>query len=309
MQKISLSINPIYLCNFRCKFCYLTEDQLSSKDKLDLNKLENLLLDLKNNLFEIEHVDLYGGEIGLLSEDYLNNLDKILEKFDNPSINVVTNLSKINNYFLSEHVDLSVSFDFEVREKSDLVLQNILKIKKNISILMLASKDLIKKNVDDMIKFFNHIENIKSVEIKPYSSNQANNLNVLDDEFEEFIKKWINSKINKNFNFKNYDNILNSINKINNSFSDNHIYITPNGKFSVLEFDSQNNEFFLELNSIKEYLTWADNEKLKVKNNNYCKNCEFLGTCLTEHYREVQSLENSCNGYVNLIKWAKDHIE
>jgi sulfatase maturation enzyme AslB (radical SAM superfamily) len=309
MSKISLSINPTYLCNFRCNFCYLTEEQLSSKNKLDLKKLENLLIELKDNSFEIDHVDLYGGEISLLNEEYLNSLDTLLEKYDNPTINVVTNLSKINNYFLKEHVDLSVSFDFDVREKSDLVIQNILKIKKNISILMLASKDLIKKNVDDMINFFNHIENIKSVEIKPYSSNQANNLNVLDIEFENFVKKWITSKINKNFNFKNYGNIAQSINKTNNSFSDDHIYITPNGKLAVLEFDTNNHEFFLELDSVSDYLNWTNKEKLKVKNNNFCKNCEFLGNCLTEHYREVLSLENSCNGYINLLKWAKDRFQ
>lgn len=309
MQKISLSINPTYLCNFRCKFCYLTEEQLSSKHKLDLKKLEELLKELKNNSFEISHVDLYGGEIGLLSEDYLNDLDNLVEKFDNPTINIVTNLSKINNFFLRSHVDLSVSFDFEVREKSDLVLQNILKVKKDISILMLASRELIKKDVDSMIKFFNHIENIKSVEIKPYSSNQANDLNVLDYEFEEFVKKWLNSKLTKNFNFKNYDNIFNSLKKSNNSFSDDHIYITPTGKFAVLEFDKFNKEFFLELNSINDYLKWSENEKLKVKNNSFCKNCDFLGNCLTEHYREVLNLDYSCNGYINLLKWSKDHFQ
>lgn len=305
-KKINLSINPIYLCNFRCKFCYLTEEQLSDKKIIGLDTLEKKLIELKENKYYIDHVDLYGGEIGLLPEHYLYSLDNLLEKYDNPSINIITNFYKINRYFLEDHVDISVSFDFEAREKHDHVLQNIIKFKKDISILMLASPKLLDLDVDYMIKIFNSISNIKTVEIKPYSQNQANSLNVSDLDFEEFVKKWISSKITKNFEFTNLVNIKKSLNKNYNAFSDNHLYITPYGKFAVLEFDYQNKEYFFELESLKDYEKWCLKEKNRVKENEFCKKCDYLGNCLTEHYRDVQSLENSCNGFKKMLDWAKD---
>lgn len=306
MKSIILSINPIYLCNFRCNFCYLTENQLSDKRNLSLDILEKRLLEIKEKNYQIDHVDLYGGEIALLPEDYLYSLDKLLEKYDNPSINIITNFSKINKYFLEDHVSVSVSFDFEAREKHELVLQNIIKFKKDIAILMLASKDLLKLDVPKIISIFNKIENIKTVEIKPYSKNQANNLEVTDSDFENFIKKWIQSDIEKKFSFINLENIKKSLNKKYNAFSDNHIYINPQGNYAVLEFDESDKEYFLELGSLDEYEKWCEKEKDKVNNNIFCQSCEYRGNCLTEHYRDVKNLENSCNGFKKLLDWSKD---
>ena len=305
MKKISLSINPLYLCNFSCEFCYLTPKQLKDKSTLDLKLLSNLLFEVKNHGFHVEHVDLYGGEIGLLSEEYLNHLDQILFKHSDPTINIITNFSRKHSYFLRDHIDLSVSFDFEIREKMDLVLSNILTTNKNISILMLASKELIKKNVDEMIHLLNSVQNIVSVEIKPYSTNQSNQFEVTNIEFEEFVKKWIDSSITKKFNFINSEQIKRSLEKSRNAYSDDHVYITPKGKFSVLEFDDSNHEYFLELNHFSEYIKWSDDEKNRVSKNKICKSCEYLGKCLTEHYREVIDLNQSCNGFKGLLDYYK----
>lgn len=306
MKSITISLNPTYLCNFRCKFCYLTPEQLSDTNKLDPFRFEKMLWEMKAEGYSIEHVDLYGGEVGILQEsylDYLHNL--VLMHSTNPTFNVVTNMYKLNPYFEREDVSLSVSYDFDAREHSREVIQNILKTKKDISILVLASPDLIKKDVDWIINVFNNISNIKSVEIKPYSSNQANQLPVTNREYEDFVYKWLTSPINKEFEFINQYHIQDSLEKKYNAFSDNHIYITPKGKFAALEFDKNDNEYFLEFDTFKEYLVWADNEKEEVKENEFCKGCEYLGTCLTEHYRRVTSLEDSCNGFKGLLDKSK----
>lgn len=305
---ISVSLNPTYLCNFRCNFCYLTEEQLADQKKIDPSVLTALVQDIHNHGYEIDHVDFYGGEIGLLTPTYLEKLDEILNVHSQPTVNIITNLSRVNSYFLHDYVDLSVSFDFEAREKHEQVLLNIAKTSKDVAILMLASPELMKLDVDQMIKTFSSIGNIISVEIKPYSSNQANVLNCTDKDFEEFVKKWLLSPVPKNFTFVNADRIRESLNGSYSAYSDNHVYITPNGKFGVLEFDINNNEYFLEMNSFKEYLEWSDKEKLKVNTNRICSSCPYLGTCLTEHYREVKTLENSCNGFRHLLDWASQNL-
>jgi sulfatase maturation enzyme AslB (radical SAM superfamily) len=303
MSEITLSINPLYQCNFRCDFCYLTKEQLADPKKMDLKKFNLLVAELKASRYKVDHVDLYGGEIALLSNEYLEELDTILYEAFDPTINIVTNYSIIHPYFLKDHVSLSVSFDFEARESHDLVFQNIISTNKKVSILMLASQKLMDMDVGSMIKTFNNIQNIVSVEIKPYSTNQANSYEVSFVDYENFIKKWIDSDIDKNFEFANEREIQRSLEGKRNAFSDDHIYITPNSKYAVLEFDDKENEYFLELESLDAYYSWEKLEFSRVRSNDICKKCDFLGTCLTEHYRSVEDLTHSCNGYYNLLKW------
>jgi hypothetical protein len=193
--------------------------------------------------------------------------------------------------------------DWEAREKSDKVYQNMLLSPVPIAVLVLAGPAVLKMDVDELIQSMNLCSSVDSVEIKPYSINQANNHNVSHADYEEFVKKWIESPVKKNFEFINEYYIRDVISKDRNAFSDDHVYITPNGNFGVLEFDLNDNEFFLEYDSLEEYFKWCETEKVRVTKNKYCKNCEYYGNCLSEHLREVKSLEHSCNGFKNLIDW------
>ncbi len=284
----------------------MTPVQLSDTQKLNLSTLDSLLLKVTQAGHSIEHVDLYGGEVGLLEEEYLEKLDQILLKFGDPNLNIVTNLFKPNPFFLRDHVQLSVSFDFSAREKHEIVLNNIIKTPKEISILMLASPELIGLDVDTCISIFNSVSNIISVEIKPYSQNQSNQLGVEYHEFESYIQKWLNSPLKKRFQFINEDLIKKSISKSNNAYSDDHLYITPKGKFAVLEFDENDREFFLEFDELSFYEQWKAKEKQMIANNLYCNKCEYKGHCLTEHYRNVTNLQHSCNGFKHLLDWFQD---
>ena len=126
----------------------------------------------------------------------------------------------------------------------------------------------------EMIHKLNLCSSIESVEIKPYSINQANNQPVTHKDFELFVQKWIESDVKKKFDFINEGKIINSLKKEYNAFSNNHVYITPNGNFGVLEFDKNDKEYFLELKSFKDYLKWADNEPLK-NISDICKSCKY----------------------------------
>lgn len=302
---MNISINPWYYCNFRCEFCYLTHQQLGDKKLLNLDDLETRLIEICSNT-NIDQIDLYGGEIGLLPKSYYQEFKSIINKFSYSNLNIITNLSAINDIVLDEESSLSVSYDFDARESSDLVYRNMALLPKEFSILMLASDKLIEKDVDEMIMAFNLLENLVSVEIKPYSTNQANSLNISFNEYEDFVKKWILSGVDKKFEFVNEFLIQDVLDKNRNSFSDDHVYITPNGKFGVLEFDHNDNEYFLEYDTFEEYINWTKQEKLRVSNNGFCSKCEYFGRCLSEHLREVKNLDNSCNGFKHLIDWYKN---
>jgi len=298
---LTISINPTYYCNFRCNFCYLTEEQLSDRRKVKLDLLEEKIKEIQEYT-EISMVDLYGGEIGLLPEDYVSSLCNMLEQNNITDINIITNLSMVNNVITNPSFYVTVSYDFECREQHERVWNNMFMLDKRFAILILAGPDLIKKNVDEMILQLNLLSNLESVEIKPYSINQANSHDVSYKDFEEFVKKWIDTPIKKNFNFVNEENIRQSLSGHRNAFSNDHVYITPSGKFGVLEFDKSDREYFLELDSFEEYLKWAQQEPDK-NTSEICRSCQYYGGCLTEHYRYVKDLDNSCNGYINLLNW------
>ena len=302
-----LSINPTYYCNFRCEFCYLTEQQLSDSKLLNLDRLSEMIAEISSQK-KIEMVDLYGGEVGLIGKEYWNNLIDILHMYGIEDINLITNLSALNDITTDPRVYTSVSYDFDAREDSERVWKNMALLNKSFSVLMLASPKLIEKNVDEMIEAFNTLNRLTSVEIKPYSTNQANQLNINFKEYEEFVKKWIISPVQKRFVFGNEIQIQESIIKQKNSFSDDHVYITPAGKYGVLEFDLNDNEFFLEYETLDKYFDWCKKEKTRVSKNKFCGNCKYYGNCLSEHLREVKSLDNSCNGFKLLLDWYDERV-
>ena len=307
MNKITVSINPSYFCNFRCNFCYLTSQQLGDQKQIPLAILDKKLKEI-SKVRIIEWVDLYGGEIGALKKDYFYGLKDIIRKYYKDKINIITNYSMLHEGFFKDDFYLSVSYDFEAREKSDLVYNNMFQSTVPIAILILASEKVLNMNVDEMIHKLNLCSSIESVEIKPYSINQANNQPVTHKDFELFVKKWIESDVKKKFDFINEGKIIKSLNKQYNAFSNNHVYITPNGNFGVLEFDKNDKEYFLELKSFNDYLKWADNEPSKNVSD-ICKSCKYYGHCLTEHYRYVKDLNNSCNGYKGLLDYYEKRME
>lgn len=268
---------------------------------LPLDRLSEMLAEISSHT-AIGMVDLYGGELGLLPKDYWNSLIDILHMYGIYDINLITNLSMVNEITSDERVYTSVSFDFDAREDYARVWRNMALLKKPFSVLMLASPGLIMKDVEDMVMTLNTLNNLECVEIKPYSKNQANQFSISYEQHEEFVKEWIRSP-NKKFKFMNEDLLNSVLDKSRNAFSDDHVYITPSGKYGVLEFDLNDNEFFQEYETLQEYLKWCAKEKDRVSKNKYCSKCDYFGNCLSEHLREVKNLDQSCNGYVGLIKW------
>lgn len=301
---MNVSINPTYFCNFKCNFCYLTPEQLKDQKKIEPKQLDKLLGDIPE---PIEHIDLYGGEIGALRRDYYDEIKAVIRKHYNGKININTNFSMLDNRFFEHDITLSVSYDFEAREKHELVFQNMMMSPKPIALLILASPRVITMDVDEMVQNLNLLKSVTSVEIKPYSINQANTLDLSHKEYENFVIKWLESPIQKNFEFINLYNIEDSYNKHYNAFSDDHVYITPNGKYGVLDFDKDDKEYFLELANWSNYQQWAYQEKVTLSD--ICNNCKYVGHCLTEHYRYVKDLDNSCNGYINLLEWYDARVE
>ena len=102
-----VSINPTYFCNFRCDFCYLTSEQLGNQKQISLNKLDELLAQVP----DIEHIDLYGGEVGAMKKSYFYGLKEVIRKYYSGTININTNYSMMHDGFFDDDVYLAVYDD------------------------------------------------------------------------------------------------------------------------------------------------------------------------------------------------------
>lgn len=307
MQKpsLSLSLNPVYYCNFRCSFCYLTEQQLSDPTLLPLDRLKELLEEVSTH-YQIKHVDLYGGEVLLLPQTYLDAVVQLIHGVGCTDINVNTNLSLVNDLALNPDITLSISYDFEAREKSGKVFGNILTLPRPYRILTLVSRkflDLV--SPDECVETFNLMAQLEGVEFKPYSTNQANADSVSFSEFERFVYEVLTHP-SRDFVVENEFLLEDAIQGVRNAFSDDHLYITPKGELAVLEFDDQDREYFLPVDGVVGYQAWCSKERERVSTNKVCGNCTYYGRCLSEHLRHVDNLDQSCNGFHNLIvKWSE----
>lgn len=309
MESISLSINPSYYCNFRCSFCYLSSSQLGDSKRLAPSQLFNRLSEI-SMVRKIERVDLYGGEIGLLRPSYFDELKKIIRVFYSEDISIVSNLSVVPDFFMDSDIDLSVSWDFSAREKYLDVLKNMQNLQRPFRILILASEKLVALKDQDLHVFVDNLKslkNLQSIEIKPYSVSAYNLQHNIFKEFEEFVKKFLLFFKDSPIEFINRKKIEASVNGLTNAWSDDHLYITPEGQWAVLEFDDENREYFKTIENYNGYLEWISDEKSKVSGNSFCKKCKYLGSCLSEHLQVVHSEQDGCNGFKGLLDWYVTH--
>lgn len=301
MKDITLSLNPSYLCNFRCDFCYLSREQLSDQKIISPEVLFQKLSELSSKR-SLAHVDIYGGEITLIPEEKMTELFSVIKMFYRGNLNVITNLTRIPSYFDRDDVEISVSWDSVARTRHEEVLQNMRKLKKDFHILMLASEVLMKEDVLSLIHTLNNIPKLVTVEIKPYSQSIHTKDKTDFAKYEEWVQKWIDLRHEMKFELINISKIMNSLKKSSSSWSDDHIYLTPQGEFAVLDFTPEGKEQFVVVNGIEGYEAWCETEHANFGSDPVCGNCKYLGHCLSEHLQKVKNRDRSCSGFYNLLE-------
>lgn len=303
MNNITLSINPSYLCNLRCEFCYLSKSQLGDAKIVDPNKLMEVLAHI-SAYRSLRHVDLYGGEVALIPAPRIEAIINTIKFFYHNPINVITNLTSVPDFLFRDDVDISVSWDYKARARNEEVYRNMLLLKKPFHVLLLASDNLLKLGKDEIVHVINLLNNLDylvSFEIKPYSESKFNSYKKDFVQFENWVQIWIDLHSRMNFQFTNIQKIVDVHLYKNSSWSDDHLYITPEGELAVLDFDSAGKEFFKKVEDIPHYEDWCRKEKLKFNNDEICGSCKYLGRCLSEHL-VVATQGQSCSGFFHLLE-------
>lgn len=298
---IDLSINVSYYCNLRCEFCYLTNKQLGDKTLLPLDDLKRTIQAISDK-YEIRHVDFYGGEIALIPVKYFNDMVEMVKTFDPFDMRLTTNLTVVNEIVMHPEVHLYVSYDFSARAMSDRVAKNMKELERPFTILTLATEVVTATPIGEVVEFYSSLKNLVSVEVKPYNNNQANVGLGNGKGFYDLVSNLI-SYPGRMFTVENESLLLTVLDGTRNAFSNEHLFITPQNKLSVLGFDVSGREFFLEFDDVSGYSDWCGVERTMVNDSSVCGKCRYKGTCLTEHYQVKEPTDGYCSGHLNLIKW------
>jgi len=305
-----VSINSCLRCNLRCSFCYLSKDQLKDPTLLPLSVLNDKLVEI-SKYKKITHVDLYGGEITLLDGEYIQGTIDVIRNHYSGKVSVITNLTTVPAWLSGPDIDLSVSWDYTEREQNTIVMNNMVALDTPFHVLMLASKGMIEwddATMMEAISVCNTLPKLQSVEIKPYSTNQANTDDTSFKDYEGFVRRWIElSPIeSRGYEFVTESNINRVLDGKGHAWSDDHIYVTPDGDFAVLEFDRNGHEYFLPVYDWFDYLKWVMDEYLTFNTNKHCGDCEFRGRCMSEHLRPIKNFDvESCSGLKGLLEWYR----
>lgn len=284
-ENIYITICPTYKCNLKCQFCYLTG--LNVSDILSLIQLSDTLYKI-DSAYNIIQIDIYGGQISILNEKYLNQLFNICFNFVD-IINVTTNLTLIPSIFYDQRIKINVGWDYIYKNNNEIAIKNIYKLyqetKKDINVIM-SSKNLY-KHKEVVLQILNKLP-IYSFKYIPYikTKNTQDQMDLY--HYQETIKFFIMHPIKPIF----YNKLL-----LQNGIiqQQNHVFISPLNELQIINFDN-NYEEFITLNNIEEL-------KRNKKQHLQCLCCQYNNKCQSQHKYTLLKTNYDCIGLFKLIQW------
>ena len=249
---IDLSIVPLYQCNLNCKFCYLG-NRRNDKSLLRIDQIKNILAK-----YDIRYVDIYGGEISILNDTYV---DQLMDIFKDRNISLVSNgvsflNSRWKDYFLNDNIQLSFSYDISRTNKEMLAntLKKLDNTNKKYSVICIDIDEL---DYEQLMAF----NNMESLSIKPYSMSIDNPVKynqrmlsiyqTLYDKYSVLFSK------------------LESVTEYRDLVP--HYFLLPNGKLYDIRYCNEK-EYFCELKDCKNNIS------------DICLGCKYYRRCFNEHY-------------------------
>lgn len=299
----NLSIQPTFLCNFNCNYCYLGNLR-NYENILNLRVLEQRIEEILNK-YQIRNINLYGGEISLLKPSYLEELVAICFRIEiKPTI--ITNLS--NSWIIDFCEERSLPMSISLNEERPYYKETLEKIKKlrnkgnkNLSVVVLPS--ILDKDYSDLMSFYEKLGlDVFFIQYHPsvHSCKSGVVYDININHFSNFLKGIISEKHRKDYEIKIInEDILN--NKDYNPLMSGFLFITPQGQYSTVSYYNgiEKYEYF---NSLEEW-----EECCKKEYREYflkCNLCEYFGKCKAEHLEVIDKKE--CSGLYELQKWYEE---
>lgn len=295
-----VSICPLYKCNNSCYYCYLGRLR-KIQTVLDLKKLETNLIEI-NKRHSISQINIFGGELSLLSDQYIYDLIQISNKFT-ANISITSNLYRniINKFKIS----VSTSYN---PSREDYQYINDICNNYSIDISTVVLPDIVNTGIE---KFLSTIpQKVKTISLLKYQSSiYMDKTYVNNIDFYAVLLQVFNicyKNINK-FKFKvaNFYDIFQSLNHQFDSSVFSNCFILPNGNFGIINYNNSLEYFreFVSYDFLVKYLNNIDKQHLFK-----CGHCEYYNSCYTEHIN-VNIKCSSNIRFLNAFKRNKDELD
>lgn len=289
-----VSICPTFLCNQRCKYCFLGNLR-NDKHYLDCSLL-NDKLNIINDLDKITSINIFGGEVSLLSKDYLNHLNDVCKLFTD-NITVTTNF---HNQYIADVFD-NISFSYnEERPDYEQIKQLLPYYEKEYSLSIVVLPSIINANVKELLDSINYY-NCKNITFQKYSPALLanNNYQISDEEYMKtlinIIDYYLDNANQYYFNVSNVKDIANCLRNDYNPKMDANIFINHQGEYGYIKYNKNNLEFYEWCDTIDAYKDACNVEKQHYQK---CINCQYFNRCYAEHL----NFNVSCCGHKELLK-------
>lgn len=297
-NSVNLVILPTYKCSQNCPYCLFGHLKDSSKT-LDLVWLEENLSKIFFK-FSVIETSVEGGEISELSDFYFDVFFKLLKLYTK-KLNVCTNFVNFHKSLIDNADIIEVGYNFnQYSSDSKRVKDNIKAATSSGKVVIVKSLDIsVNDNRLEILAELNKL-GIKAWEIIPYQKTKYTQLDFPGyGFFEKIVKDYLKLSSCMEFSFLNKLKIEGIIKP--ETFPLKTVYITPNCKFGLGKFDSENN-FYIE-----EYETIEDLEKnLEIQQNEQillCDKCKYKARCLANRYFNPNTVTKiECSGYKGLLK-------
>ena len=292
-----ISICPNFFCNLNCTYCYLGKHR-KNNNILSLPILKNNLDDILNTFKNIEAINIFGGEISLLSEDYLVELNNLCKKYTK---NIYITTNGLNDNIFNIFDNFSISYN-EERKSNNIIKHKLLYFEKNYNLSIVLLPSILNDNPQVFFDSINH-SNCKHITFQFYSPSVTADKNymITDKEQAECLKRYLTYYLKNNnkyfFKITNLYTIKDCLLKRFDPLQSSNIFILPNGSFASIKYTNTNLEYFKPYTNINAFIEDCQNEIFKYKQK--CSSCKYYKHCYTEHL----NLNKKCSGYKSLLDY------
>ena len=321
-----LHVMPTYSCNINCGYCYLGNLRKEYKiiNKIELNsalsKVDTLIANgtLREN---ITHIDIYGGDIFEIPVSYLkcSIIKPLLDRYQEASVDIVgigndrtpfvTDLltrDLIDEY--GERVSWSVSYNKErPNNKKTLQTLSMLQYQPKDALVVLFPRNI--KDPKEYLKGLNalHVDYITFLRYFPSNKN-SQYATISYEEFNSMMIKLLHEYFSnrKDYNFKidNINDLNDVINGNYNVYTDEAIFINPNGQLGFIdykEFGGNIVEYYKSFDKLADIAVFLDQERKLYEKS--CKDCIRFNHCYPEHLNKyaLGDKKDNCCGRLSLI--------
>lgn len=295
-KSITVSIMPTYYCRNKCNYCYLGE-QTNQAKIFDLKLLAKQLAQIAR-FYIIESVELYGGDLSILSENFITEMDDILLEYTE---NIVYTSSPTPHTSHYKNINISVN-----HQRPDYVknLELVTKEHPEYNVITVALDWERHVSARYLLRQYNGCKGY--VTFIPYSQSWNNkeyperfSASAYDEFLLQIIREYYEYRHEYTFKLSNLELIRDAINGKYTPEMENNIFITPNNKFACVSY-LRGFEFFREFNTVGEWkkIAEADRENYLQR----CAHCEFYKNgCVADHV--VPHLD--CNGCRQTVDWVR----